>query len=153
MSPQDQLQARYLQSLQYQVPPPTAVHDHYEEERSTNPFFVCLMWLLVGIGLMFVAFQLGILDRYFGDWKQKDTPKAEPNTVPKPLYYEVVEEEEDYLIDLSGMPSLEESQETDVDRRFSSVAEKYGLLDKAQQNGHSFGMNPANKDPEDGVNQ
>ena len=66
-------------------------------------------------------------------------------TQPAPLTFEVIEvENQQEQHEKTGNEPNDTNAEQETDRRFSTIADKYGLLEKAQNNGHFFGMNPAN---------
>ena len=141
MNPPQDLQNRYFQPAM----PPHLLTRTEPGESNGSSLSSILFWICVGIALMVFAFYLGVLAPILNALK-RGFSKQKP-TQPAPLTFEVIEaenqhEQHEKNDNESISPGVDQEQE--IDRRFSTIADKYGLLEKAQNNGHSFGMNPAN---------
>lgn len=139
MNPPQDLQNRYFQPAM----PPHLLTRTEPGEPNGSSLSSILFWICVGIALMVFAFYLGVLAPILNALK-RGFIKQKP-TQPAPLTFEVIEvENQQEQPEKTGDELNNTDAEQDIDRRFSTIADKYGLLEKAQNNGHSFGMNPAN---------
>lgn len=139
MNPPQDLQNRYFQPA---MPPHLLTRTEPGESKESSPASI-LFWICVGMALMIFAFYLGVLAPVLNAMK-RGFSKQKP-TQPAPLTFEVIEvENQQEQHEKTGDNLNNTDAEQEIDRRFSTIADKYGLLEKAQNNGHSFGMNPAN---------
>lgn len=139
MNPPQDLQNRYFQPAM----PPHLLTRTEPREPNGSSLSTILFWICVGMALMIFAFYLGVLAPILNALK-RGFSKQKP-TQPAPLTFEIIEvENQQEQPEKTGDEPNDTDAEQEIDRRFSTIADKYGLLEKAQNNGHFFGMNPAN---------
>ena len=157
MTPQQDLYNRYMPQQQHYTsqllpPPQNPMLQQQEPDEHPTPgssFLGILFWIFVGMALMGVAFYLGFLDFL----RPKPKEQQPTDNVPKPLTYEIIEELDDEDDEFDFYEEEPTDQETEFDRKFNEVHEKYGLLDKSLMNGHNLGISttqePQKDDPQD----